>query len=94
MGQGPMTGRGAGDCGPRQGRGFFRGLGGGSGRGLRRRRQRFGGNRGSGGGGWGRERVSESSGGDEEARSPGEADRLRAQIDVLETRLSRLEEKK
>jgi hypothetical protein len=90
-----MTGRSAGDCGPQQGRGFFRGWGGGSGSSLRRRRrQRFGFDPGSGGGGWGRGRGSESTGGDEEALSLTEADRLRAQIDVVEMRLARLEEKK
>ena len=93
MGQGPMTGRGAGDCGPRQGRGFFRGQGGGSGASLRRRRHRFGPYPDPWAGGRGR--GPESTGGDEGARSSlSEADRLRAQIDVIEMRLARLEKEK
>ena len=99
MGQGTMTGRGAGLCagqastgrsGGFGGRGFGRGRGGGGGGG------RGGGGRGYGqGGGFGRGRgwrgfFGLQDGGDDTARLETEADKLRAQVEQLERRLAEL----
>jgi hypothetical protein len=92
MGQGPMTGRGAGPCERGQGRGAFRGRGGGAG-GVRGggfgRGRGFGAGRGRGRGfgAWAPDPL------DEDERDYTESGQLRAQIERLEERLARLEKK-
>lgn len=91
-GQGPMTGRGAGPCGSGQGRGALggrgRGFGGGRGGGFGRGRG-YGAGRGRGRG-FGARTFDTL---DEEERDYTESARLRAQIERLEKRLARLENK-
>ena len=92
MGQGPMTGRGAGNSGSQQGRGFIRarrgGFGRGRGGGFRHRHgQSFDDGRGRGPG------FSPVDFNEEASELRAAPDRLRAQIESLEKRLARLEEK-